>query len=412
MRRFKILISAYACEPGSGSEPGVGWNLACSLGALHDVWVITRANNKSKIERALADTPMQSVHWVYYDLPVAIRSLKRGQLGVRPYYYLWQIGILRVARQLHQEIDFDIIQHATFAKYWSPSLISRLDAPFVFGPVGGGESAPYAFWMGFGLRGVIYEAARHMLRWFSENDPMVRRTLRESDSILVTTEEAASRVRRLGAEHVRVLPEAALSLAEIDALGHCSAFPQSDAPLRFVSIGRLLHFKSFDLALRAFALSGIPDAEFWIVGAGPMRVSLERLSDRLGVASRTRFLGALPRADALATLCQCDVLVHPSLHESGGWVCLEAMAAARPVICMDLGGTAVQVTDETGVKVPALSRKQSVQGIALAMRRLAADPALRATLGTQGRRRVRKRFEWTVRAVELTQLYQDVADGQ
>ncbi len=412
MTRLKVLISAYACEPGLGSEPGVGWNLACSLGTLHDVWVITRANNRSSIESALADAPMASVHWVYYDLPKTVRALKRGQFGVRPYYYLWQIGILRVARQLHEDVKFDVVQHATFAKYWSPSLLSRINAPFVFGPVGGGESAPFAFWMGFGFRGVAYETARHLLRWLSERDPMVRRTLRESEAVLVTTEEAAARVASIGAEGVHVLPEAALSQQEIDELGRRAEMSSPDRPLRFVSMGRLLHFKAFDLALRAFADTRLEDAEFWIVGAGPKRASLERLSARLGIAGRTRFLGALPRKDALDVLCQCDILVHPSLHESGGWVCLEAMAAARPVICMDLGGTAVQVTEKTGIKIPALSRSQAVQGIASAMQLLGGDPVLRATLGQGGRRRVRESFEWTARALEITGVYEDVVGRQ
>ena len=47
------------------------------------------------------------------------------------------------------------------------------------------------------------------------------------------------------------------------------------------------------------------------------------------------------------------MLIHPSLHDSGGWVCLEAMAAGRPVICLDLGGPGLQVTEKTGIKVKA-----------------------------------------------------------
>ena len=52
---MRLLLSAYACEPGRGSEPGVGWNWAIALAALgHDVWVLTRANNRDRIEQALA----------------------------------------------------------------------------------------------------------------------------------------------------------------------------------------------------------------------------------------------------------------------------------------------------------------------------------------------------------------------
>ena len=113
--------------------------------------------------------------------------------------------------------------------------------------------------------------------------------------------------------------------------------------------------KAFHLGLRAFAQfhRQLPESEYWIIGDGPERKGLERLARQLGVAESVRFWGWLPRPEALRLLAECDVLVHPTLHDSGGWVCLEAMVAARPVVCLDLGGPGVQVTDETGIKLPA-----------------------------------------------------------
>lgn len=43
---YKILVSAYACEPGRGSEGEIGWSIVHELSKHHNVWVITRANNK------------------------------------------------------------------------------------------------------------------------------------------------------------------------------------------------------------------------------------------------------------------------------------------------------------------------------------------------------------------------------
>ena len=42
---MKVLMSAYACEPGKGSEPAVGWNWALQAARRHEVWVLTRGNN-------------------------------------------------------------------------------------------------------------------------------------------------------------------------------------------------------------------------------------------------------------------------------------------------------------------------------------------------------------------------------
>ena len=53
MARLRVLISAYACEPGKGSEPEVGWQWALQMARFHDVTVLTRTNNREAIEKEL-----------------------------------------------------------------------------------------------------------------------------------------------------------------------------------------------------------------------------------------------------------------------------------------------------------------------------------------------------------------------
>ena len=49
---MKIILSAYGCNPNSRSEFGVGWNWVKQFARFHEVWVITRANNKTTISDA------------------------------------------------------------------------------------------------------------------------------------------------------------------------------------------------------------------------------------------------------------------------------------------------------------------------------------------------------------------------
>jgi len=48
-KRLKILISAYACEPNRGSEPGVGWNWVKYVANKAEVCVVTRANDQRQL---------------------------------------------------------------------------------------------------------------------------------------------------------------------------------------------------------------------------------------------------------------------------------------------------------------------------------------------------------------------------
>jgi glycosyltransferase involved in cell wall biosynthesis len=402
---MKILMSAYSCEPGVGSERGVGWNTAIEAAKYHQVWVLTRPDeSKQAIEAELARQPIPNLNFVYFTVPFWQDSLRWGQSGaMQLHYYFWQIQAYFVARALHKQIGFDVTHHVTFVKYSSPSFLSLLPIPFIWGPVGGGESAPTPFWVDFHPKNKLYESLRWLWRSIGELDLFTRLTAQRSAIAYVTTADTAIRVRKLGAPHVHIAPETGMSAADLDRLARCP--PPTAAPVRFISIARLLHWKGFHLGLRAFAEANLPDAEYWILGEGPELVRLTALARELGIADRVKLWGLQSRSEVLLKLGQCSVLVHPSLHDSGGWVCLEAMAAGRPVICLDLGGPAQQVTAATGFKIPAYTPIPTVTAMAAAMTKLATNEDLRLEMGAAGRQRVNNYYSWEARGSDLAKTY-------
>ena len=412
MSRRRVLMTAYACEPGLGSEAGIGWNWVAQASRFDEVWVITRANNRAAIEVALRQQPQPHVHWVFFDLPRAVCFWKRGPRGARLYYYLWQCSIYKLARRLHARVRFDLVHHVTFGAYWMPTWIGRLNVPFVWGPVGGGECGPESLQRTFSLQGRAYEHLRDIVRNLAERLPAIRSAARSARLALATTEETAARLRVLGASTVEVLSHVALSIADIERLANVPE--RTCGPLRLVSIGRLLHWKGIHLGLEAFARLRVtlPDAEYWIVGVGPERERLQRLADRLGLGQSVRFLGAVSRREVFEVIAECDALVHPSLHDSGGYVCAEAMAAGRPVICLDLGGPGLLVSDDSGIRIPAGTPERTIASLAAAMIRLASDPQLRHRLGSGAKQRARQSLSWERNGVLLDRLYEAVVDSR
>jgi glycosyltransferase involved in cell wall biosynthesis len=405
---MKILISAYSCEPEMGSEPGVGWNIAREVANYHEVWVLTRPDESQDIiEAELARNPVPNLHFIYFTLPFWQDSRKWGHSGgMQIHYYLWQIQAYFVARLLHQQIGFDLIHHVTFVKYSSPSFLSLLPPPFIWGPVGGGESAPKAFWQDFSLKAKTYEMARNLIRWVGEKDPFVYLTAKKSALVRATTTDTANRLYKMGVSNVQILSESGLSTEDIENLSQYQM--PNDLPVRFISMGRLLHWKGFHLGIRAFAEANLPNTEYWVVGEGIEGDRLQTLVKDLEISQKVKFWGKLPREKALELLRDSHVLVHPSLHDSGGWVCMEAMAAGRPIICLDLGGPAVQVTKETGFKIPAYEPTQAVREMAAAMIRLFKEPELRLSMGKAGRQRVKENFSWKVVGERLNKLYREI----
>ena len=122
------------------------------------------------------------------------------------------------------------------------------------------------------------------------------------------------------------------------------------ASLRLLYAGRLLEWKGLDLAIHAVRRlrdRGVR-ARFTIVGEGPARESLERLAAELGVAEDVRWVTWLPHDQLHEHYYQHDVLLFPSLRDSGGMVVLEALAHGLPVVCTDRGGPGAIVNDRCG----------------------------------------------------------------
>jgi glycosyltransferase involved in cell wall biosynthesis len=199
-----------------------------------------------------------------------------------------------------------------------------------------------------------------------------------------------------------------LSAQELDSLARIPA--RSEGPLRLLSAGRLLGWKGFHLGIAAFARihEKFPAAEYWIFGEGAERRNLLNLAKRLGVGSKVRFLGDVPRSRMLSLLNECDVLVHPSFHDSGAMICNEAMAAGRPVICLDLGGPASQVTEETGFKIAAGRSEEVIQKIAEAISRLGSNPQECRLMGAAARFRARANYSWAMKGQALATMYDEV----
>ena len=102
-KKLKVLLSAYACEPNKGSEPGVGWNWLIEIAKLnHKVTVITRSNNKKSIINKVnyEKEYFRNISFIFCDLPYIFLLLKRKTNLVQPYYFIWQIKAFNCKKPL------------------------------------------------------------------------------------------------------------------------------------------------------------------------------------------------------------------------------------------------------------------------------------------------------------------------
>ena len=178
----------------------------------------------------------------------------------------------------------------------------------------------------------------------------------------------------------------------------------SDGDPDILFIGRQVPEKGEGVLLEAFALlieRGLR-VHLTLAGEGASRPDFERLAERLGVAERTSFPGAVGQEEICALYAGAAVFCLPSFAEGVPGVLMEAMAMETPVVSTRITGVPELVDDGyTGVLVAPGRADQ----LADALERLLEDPALRGKIGSAAREKVIAEFNTEVSAERLHALF-------
>ena len=170
-------------------------------------------------------------------------------------------------------------------------------------------------------------------------------------------------------------------------------------------------YKGADTLISALPelLKGVPDAFLILVGDGADRPRLEQLVRDQGVSEHTRFLCNLTHEELLGCYAHCDVFALPSAGEGFGFVFLEAMAQAKPVIGGAHGGTLDVIQDGvTGMLVPHGDRRL----LSAALMMLLTDEARAAEMGEKGRARIDSTYTFERFEARLENVFDNVLDGK
>jgi glycosyltransferase involved in cell wall biosynthesis len=402
---MRVLLSAFACAPEKGSEPEVGWQWALQIARFHDVTVLTQYKYGPAIEKALKSSPSSqpAPRFVYFDRPQWLQKLQKHPIGVRLYYVLWQIGARPFVQKLLAENRFDLLHHVTFATFRYPTVIWGQGVPCVWGPIGGIESIPLPLLPWSHPISLVEEGFRNITNLLAatrfRNLPNRGAA---SNKVLVTTHEMQATFTKLGIQS-QLMPTIGLKTSEFPFRPH----RPSEGPLKILFVGKIISWKGIDLALEALSESAT-DATLTFVGTGNYLPAARRLAQKLGLGERATFRGRITRQEVLAMYPEFDLLLHPSLHDTGGYVVIEAMFNELPVICLDCGGPAAAVENGCGIKVPLKSRRTLIAGLASAIRYYDKDRQALLTHGRAAREAVLKNYDLDRKGEQMNEVYQEV----
>ena len=361
---MKVLLSALACCPGQGSEPNTGWQWANALADLgHEVTVLTMSSFRDPIQAAGADT----VDFRFIDIPSSPLGFSR-LLWTADVYRRWQDAALRYVRATARR--YDVVHHVTWASLHLGSPLWRLPFPMVYGPIGGGQTAPASYWRYFRTNWAVESLRTTSTGPLLRLNSRSRATIRNSAVTLACNSATAAACERLGAADIRFMMADGLTPAWL-----AEPRRRSTGPPVVLWLGRLIPRKAPTLAIEAFAeLRRVMPAHMLVAGDGPLRERVRATVASLGLARDIELLGHVPVAEIKALYDSADVFLFTSLRDSFGGQVLEALGRGLPTVALDHQGIADADFGPAAVKVALPADPAGLPGrLAVALRAAVCD---------------------------------------
>ncbi|MGH7176694.1 MAG: glycosyltransferase, partial [Tepidisphaeraceae bacterium] len=288
---MRIMLIGHACGPGLGSEPGTTWNLAWQLARRHDVWVLAHPKYRDKTDKYLTAYPNPNLHMVYVTLPSRLDPWdpEKGERGLKLHYLVWQHIAARKARELCNSMTFDVAHHVSLGTINAPPVLHKLPVPVVWGPIGGGQTAPMAF-KDYFKGAVVQEKMRRAMCAMLPFTPSLRRMARKASLSLAKNFETLELLRRAGAREAQFMLDCGLPP---DYASDATGRRDVGGEFRLLWGGRCELRKTLPLGLEALAKVKAR-VRLTVAGDGPMKSQWESIARELGVSDRVEFLGNVP----------------------------------------------------------------------------------------------------------------------
>lgn len=399
--KHKIFVSAYACEPGLGSEIGVGWHWVLEMSRYFELWVLTRESNRHTIEPWIARHPEYcGIHYLYFDLPKWARFWKKGLRGVRTYYNIWQFCTNSIVKRTMREEGIKIFHHITYGNVlWKVSSYGQKQF-FVWGPVGGLETIPAEYSNHYARKARVIEWVRRAAIKLLPLNFGFKQRCKRADLILCKTEITRDLIPAKQRDKAVLFTDVAVeNITQAPTAGE-----GAKDYTNFITVGRLDAWRGFDLAIESFARAAKKNSNIHltIVGKGGDKERLIALAKELGVKEKITFTGKVEMEEYYRLLAKSDAVINASLKEGAVTVSFDTLAMGKPLICLDTTGYTRYFSNDYAVVIPRTGREQVIEEMNAAITRLCNEQERKA-LGEKART-IGEQFTWEARGREFYEL--------
>ena len=409
---IKILINAYACSPGMGSEPGMAWNWVSNLAKFCELHIITEGEFREKIEEVVPTLEQgKNMHFYYNPVSEEIRKMcwNQGDWRFYKYYREWQWKTYLMAKEICSSEHIDVLHQLNMIGFREPGYLWKLskesDVPFVWGPIGGLKQFPLAYLHGAGLKMKLFNRLKNILNvWQFKHEKRVDEALKTARLLVSSIPDSYRAIKKYKGLESIVIPETGCFLSEDIPTDR---FDEKE--LHVMWVGKFDFRKQLPLALRAIAIANNPNIVLDIYGGGSDEqiASAKRVADLLGIIEKVVWHGNQPNDVVMNAMHKAQVFLFTSVSEDTSTVVLEAVSNRLPVLCFDACGMAAVIDDKVGRKVALSNPAQSATDFAKLLNDLEHDRKLLKQLSENCKQR-QNELSWEEKAKTMVEWYEKV----
>lgn len=372
---MNVLINAYAVSPSWGSEQGMGWNWVIHIARYCNVFVITEGQWRKEIEYVLPILPQKdNIHFYYNPVSERVRKMCWNQGDWRFYlhYRKWQKKTLKIAYDIMEEFNIDIIHQLNMVGFREPVFLWRIrNVPFVWGPVCIIENVPLSLTRNFPLNQRLTILVKNVITCLQIHfSYRVFRAIDSSSTVIAATKMALSRLILYKNEtDVSFINETGIGVGRSsDRTTH--DFDSDE--LNIIWVGRFLNTKKLDLALESISLLKDLNVSLTVVGGGtPDEMDhYKRMASSLDIDRMVTWLGMIPHESMGPLMAKAHLLFFTSISEATSTVVPEAISCNLPIVCFNICGFGPLVKDNVGETVEVTDQRQSAMCFAEKIRDL------------------------------------------
>lgn len=406
---MKILINAYACSPGMGSEPGMAWNWVSNLARFCELHIITEGEFREKIETVVPTLEQGgNMHFYYNPVSEEIRKMcwNQGDWRFYKYYREWQWKTYLMAKDICSKEQIDILHQLNMIGFREPGYLWQLSkengVPFVWGPVDAKDKFPVAYLDGAGLKTKLFMRLKNFLTGIQ---------LRYSKRVLLAARQssvifsASSNSQRSFKKYMNI-DSPLLNETGCYVQDHPIVDKTDKETFDVLWVGKMDFRKQLALALQTVAKSENNKLRLHIMGGGDAE-SYQSLAKSYGIADKCIWHGAVSHDEVQDIMQKSDIFLFTSVAEGTPHVVLEAISNNLPVVCFDTCGQGDAVNDKVGRKIPLSFPCQSVSDFAKLLNELEDNRSLLKQLSENCKER-QQELSWEEKAKTMMEWYEKI----